>query len=189
MGLSHNVSSILQQTDVSMKRYLTVCLIFMFSSCNILHGQRTEQNESFNIYNLVIKNLKKADKLTVREKTEKSYLKDFDFKNPIFGYDVNGSFNQKDWILFLNDVDTGTIKDYKLQTKGDKWFKDNLENNPSYEIIFAPVIFSNNLDKAISIFGLYSTLSKSSGGTTVFFFERQKNEWMLKSYVTVLYFD
>ncbi|TDQ06674.1 hypothetical protein [Pedobacter metabolipauper] len=179
-----------------MRRYLNRTLLFcalLLTVSKTSYAQKLRRSDTISIHNLVVDRLKiHKNQITINLQTDRSdYLRYFDFKDlNTVGGDTKRFLEQKEWRTFLSNVDTSKIADYKLETKGKRWFKDIEGILPAERLIFSPVIFSKESNKAIVMFTLLSfSGSNLSGSKTAWFYENLKGKWLLKTGQVIVYID
>lgn len=150
-------------------------------------GQKSSEYSLNEIHNRVLDHLRKEPTrhYYVAAKTNKSYLKNFNFKDPS-GLDLDKEkiWHKPGWKAFLNAVDTSRITDYQLASAGKPWFIS--PKKPGCSLIFAPVIISRNADKALCIFNVFKD---GSGSYMACYLELERNKWHIKQSQTFLYWD
>ncbi len=127
------------------------------------------------IHKEVVSTLKRGkEKIVVYNYTKKSSFSSFDFAGGGKGLDTNSTrvWNKNAWSNFVKSIDTASLEEYPLNIPSKK-------NDKSKKLVFAPVIFSNNNDKALCIGKLYS-VSGTSGSGIAWFFERENGQWTIK---------
>lgn len=145
-------------------------VILTLTSC---YSQKRFINDKIVIHKLAIKSIKEEKrKFSIFPVTKKSSLQGFDFIGGGRGLDTISlkPWNEKEWIEFINNIDTSNIEDYSL--KENVKFNTNTSNLKSV-VVFAPVIISNN--KALCVAKFYSKTTGSS--STSWFFKKNKNVW------------
>jgi hypothetical protein len=151
-------------------KLLTALIVLTINNGNC---QNTIEEKS-QIHKSVIKVLRKeGEKFTIQDFTKKSVFSSFDFRGGGRGLDTasNKIWNKKEWIDFVKNIDTASITDYSLNIKSS-------QNRAKKQLTFAPILFSKENDKALSIVKLYSS---SSGQLAAWYYEKEKGIWVLKA--------
>lgn len=144
---------------------------------NRTDGDKTE------IHKGVVKALRKEGvKFNVFGFTDKSTFSNFDFSGGGRGLDTRSSraWNKKEWIDFVKGIDTASIANYSLNINAH-------QSSAKKELIFAPIIFSKEKDKALCFTKLYSKIG--GGQVTAWYYEKEKGTWILKDWQTFLLID
>ncbi len=119
---------------------------------------------------------KERERFVVYNYTKKSSFSNFDFAGGGKGLDTNSTrtWNKNVWKDFVKSIDTASLEEYPLDIN-----EPSKKNGKSKKLIFAPIILSNNNDKALCIGKLYS-VSGTSGSGIAWFFERENGKWKMK---------
>ena len=170
------------------KALITICLFSLFPVCCLC--QQLTRLDTIEIHQNIVKSLKtQSKKILILPYTKKSGISSFDFNNPS-GIDTAGNriWKQEAWKVFLNHIDTATVSDYELTTRGKPWFKNQGVTKDKYAYTFTPVIFSKAGDKAICITTSKFT-SSSSGGSIAWFLEKNNDKWQIKEVKNFMFND
>ncbi len=152
-------------------------------------GQKSSKYSLNEVHRRVIDHLRKEStgRYYVALKTNKSYLKNFKFKDPSgLDLDKENIWHKPGWKAFLNAVDTSRITDYQLTSAGKPWFISPKKGKLGRSLIFAPVIISNDDTKALCIFNVFGS---GSGSYMACYLELEHNKWHVKQSQTFLYWD
>lgn len=156
---------------------LNIKLLAAFIILTMTKGycQNKIENGKTEIHKSVLKALKKeVEKFAIYPRTKKNSLSNFDFAGGGRGLDTlsNRTSNKREWLDFIKKIDTALIADYPLNLH-------HISKKRNKQLIFAPVIFSKGNDKALCISKTYSLLSQT-GQATAWYFENEKEIWVLK---------
>ncbi|MFD0940281.1 hypothetical protein [Pedobacter boryungensis] len=157
-----------------LKIKILVALIIL--TANNGNCQNKAYDDKTEIHKSVAKILRKeGTKFSVLGTTKKNIFSNFAFSEGGGGLDTspNRPWNKKEWIGFVKSIDTSAITNYSLNIH--KTSQKHAEN----ELIFAPIIFSKENDKALCIWELHS-VSSGSGQVAAWYYEKEKEKWILK---------
>jgi len=159
-----------------MKIFITF-LLLSFVGLQV-QSQTIEKDQVCEIHKLLHKTLSSEAKYTVYGTTQKTVIRNFDFKSPD-GIDTSASnvWKRTEWKKFLNSVDTATVSNYSLSTANKPWFKNT--GKAKYILVFAPVILSADGNLAISILKLTNSPGRSST-SRVYFLQKENGKWKIK---------
>jgi hypothetical protein len=156
-----------------LKIKLLTAVIALTVSAGNCQDKGSDKNE---IHKCVIRELKKeGHKFNIQSATKKSIFSSFDFGGGGRGLDTtsNNIWNRKEWIDFVKTIDTASIREYALNS--------NAKITPAKNrLIFAPIIFSKENDKALCIGTLFST-TNGGGQTTAWYYQKENGIWALKA--------
>lgn len=153
---------------------LKLNLLLMFMISIIVHGNCQTDIDRLKIHKSVVKILKKEqEEFYIHSFAKRNSFSNFDFAGGGRGLDTNSNsvWNNSEWISFVKSVHTSSVSEYALNI-------GTVNRGEKKELIFAPIIFSNDETKALSIAKLYSSASKSGSGIA-WFFHRQNKGWKL----------
>lgn len=155
-------------------KILAALIIFTINNGNC---QNKAYDDRAEIHKSLVRTLhKRGVKFSVLGYTKKRVFSDFDFGGGGRGLDTisNRIWNKKEWIAFVKGIDTASVLDYSLNINAS-------QNRKKEELIFAPIIFSKENDKALCIGKLYH-VSNGSGQVTAWYYEKEKGKWILRDW-------
>jgi hypothetical protein len=147
-------------------------------------------NDQFMIHSAVLTSLdKKKHRYNIAEKTDKTYVRDFDFtvESILFGRKEHIA-NKPDWQDFIKAIDTAKLENYRLSIDKNFWSKYNKKWKSRYpNIVFAPVMVAPDKKKGLCIFHHYQ--SGIPGSYMVAYLELSDGKWLVRKFDTFVYLD
>jgi len=171
------------------KKLSILFLILLVSKLAYAQTYNYDKKNSCDIYFTIIKNIDTQKPLLfhfcVVQKTSSALIKKYHFKNPFYNLldtdtvRLNKKYHlDHDWRMFLNAIDTAKIKNYPVTCNFNIDYKAlRYSDKHDFVLIFSPVVFSPNGDKAICAYEYYVNSEDSSG--IVLFLEKRNGQWVI----------
>lgn len=188
--MSKPITLVLHVLNLVSMKSIIFNFIFLTGLLISSHSYGKNCSDTLQIYKSIIKTLKQQHpKLSVAAETNKSYFKDFNFKNPsdhTLGLNDKKIWERSDWRFFLNNVEIDKIRDFELKSNNKLWFKRPAKKREIAGISFSPIIFSLENNKAFCISNIKTG---TSGSIVVWFYEKENNSWVYKDFITLKMYD
>lgn len=167
---------------------IAICLIT--TGPKALAQQEKPTNELFMIHSAVLTSLNKRNhRYNIAEKTDKAYLRDFDFtQDSILNDNKEDIANKPNWQNFIRGIDTAKLENYRLSTNKSFWSKYHMKGKRRYSnIVFAPAMIAPDKLKALCIFHIFQSVN--SGSYMAAYLEFNDGKWQVKKFDTFVYLD